>query len=744
MKKITAKQYKNILLGKKTSETPDPALTSRLMRAGLLLHLFQSADKESILILKDTIVQSPFPDCKETALSLLSKLSFLGEKRAKEAILDLTIHDQHEPAAALAIENKWLPEAAGEKARFLFLTHQLPAYFAFDPDQAHLTQIYQKSEPHIQQRLLNTAKTRSMQHWLILIALIHAETADDIDAFIQAAADFKPGFRQTAFQTIVTLAAEEHPIAQAALCRWYIAFDDQKALEIILEKGYQPIKPEQTALFYLLSGQWEAYDAFDFKRTYLALCYELAERPLRRRIITQARKLGRIEWEHVFGAGRKIRFAEDMHDEEWQLAIRVLRESKRWDELWRLANIAPPLWSAEALISLADADWDRPAEAEGVENLIALARQAAQTAPKLFLLKTIEAHPEGITALAAHPDKPLIFSAGRDQTVRIWNANKKTHYEKLILKNGLAMVIHYDPENGLLTTGNSDNLIYIYRLHDQHLVKTFVGHSAPIKSLAFSSDGHMMASGSFDNTTRLWRYPSGPELKTVKAHKGEIFTLVASPMNAMLVSAGADKSIQTYQFADLAPKKRIKAHQDTILALAAGSHSQILASASRDHSIQLWQLPSLERKGEILTTESVITHLLFLLEDQLLIGTDMEGHFGAWQIHQQKKILSRQDHTGAITGLQVLDQGRLLATAGMDGKLQIYLLSAFILVRRPLLQINMEQINYISNRLTTTHTTSNQHTWIAFTEQMVKWRARFDIQLENTAPINLGEFDIEL
>jgi WD40 repeat protein len=396
------------------------------------------------------------------------------------------------------------------------------------------------------------------------------------------------------------------------------------------------------------------------------------------------------------------------------------------------------------LISLADADWDRPPEAEGVDNLIALARKAVQTQPELFLLKTIEAHPEGITALAGHPEKPLIFSAGREQTVRIWHAHKETPYEKLILKNGLAMVMYYDPVNGLLTTGNSDNLIYIYRLHDQHLVKTFVGHRAPIKSLAFSNDGHLMASGSFDTTTKLWRYPTGPELKTVKAHKGEIFSVAESPINGMVISAGADRSIQTYQFADLALVKRIKAHQDTILTLAAGHHSQILASASRDQSIQLWQLPSLEHKADILTPESVITHLTFQLEDQMLIGADMEGQIEVWQVHNQKKVLSRQDHTGAITGLQVLDQGRLLATAGMDGKLQIYLLSAFILARRPLHQINLDQINDILETLTATRIKPNQRAWVAFTEQMVKWRARFDIQLENAAPINLGEFDIEL
>ncbi len=733
------------LLGDRTHPEDLPeGQQDQLLREGMLLHLFLKGDPESVAILQSSAADSPFPETAKSALKLLVRSVKLGNPAARQAVFTLAIHHEHQGAAKAALKNRWTPEDPAKKALFLFLLDQVPEYFAFDPNHRHLTKAYRTASPEIKNRLIRTAENRNMSHWLHLIAIIESDSQEALDSLLTNTENLKKGFRDVILETLIELAKESRKSAQAAICRWFVQFEDRQALQIALEKGYTPIRPANMAVFLLLSGQWEAYDAFDFNRTYLSLAYELADRHLRRRIITQARKLGRIEWERVFGAGRKIRFAEDMHEEEWTLALEVLSQNARWDELWRLVNIAPPLWSARGLLALSENRWNWPAEAEGVENLVVLAAAAVRAEPGIYHLNTIKAHPDGITSLTAHPDKNLLFTAGRDQCIRIWKMSQKGSPETLPLKSGLALAMTYDPDHGLLTTGNSDNGIYIYRLHDHHLVKQFLGHSAPVRAFAKSPDGHTLASGSFDRTIRLWRYPYGPELNTLNAHEGEIFTLAAAPLEPVLASAGADKILRTYHFSNLSPISRIKAHQDTILSLASGKSSQVLASSSRDHSIKIWSFSDLSNPVEIQTPGAVFSHLEFFMNDQYLLGSDMEGYLSIWSVYNRKNLVSQKAHNGAITGLQHFDTGHLLASGGIDGVLNIWLLSLFSLTRTPLLKISLQDIGEARGRFDTRISDPEVGSWLAYMEQLVKWRSRFDIQIEETRRINLGEFDIEL
>jgi hypothetical protein len=736
---------RKFLLGERTQpDSLQEGDQKHFIREGMLLDLFLEGNKKSIALLKSTAAHSPYPETAHSALKLLVRSVKLGNDSAREALFALAVYNEDARAAKSALENRWLPEDPPEKALFLFLLDQVPEYFAVDPHHKHLTQAYRKAPPEVRTRIIRAAENRNMSHWLQLIAFLDSDRQEAVDHLLDNAENLKEGFRDIILEILITLAEEGRKSAQAALCQWFIQFEDLRVKRIVLEKGYTPLRPANMAIFLLLTGQWEAYDSFDFNRSYLSLAYELADRQLRRRIITQARKLGRIEWEQVFGAGRKIRFAEDMHEEEWALALAVLSENQRWDELWRLVNIAPPLWSARGLLALARAGYDWPPETEGVERLVAMAETAGKTHPGIYRANSIKAHQEGITSLAGHMEKNLLFTAGRDQSVRIWKHGQKRSYETLLLKSGLALTMRYDPDNGLLTTGNSDNGIYIYRLHDHHLVKQFLGHSAPVRAFAKSSDGHILASGSFDKTVRLWRYPYGPELNVINAHEGEIFALASSPLEPILASAGADKHLRTFRFSNLAPLTKTKAHQDTILSLAAGNQSQILASSSRDHSIKFWSYGDFSDTAEIQTPGAVFSHLAFLMEDQYLLGADMEGHLSIWSVYNRKKLISEKAHNGAITGLQCFDQGHLLASGGMDGILNIWNLSLFSLVRTPLLKITPENVEETRRRFDTAHQSPEAEAWLAYTEGLVKWRSRFDIQIEDSRRINLGEFDIEL
>ncbi|MFG1667604.1 hypothetical protein ACGFW6_19660 [Streptomyces sp. Y7] len=65
-----------------------------------------------------------------------------------------------------------------------------------------------------------------------------------------------------------------------------------------------------------------------------------------------------------------------MNDGDWSAIARILRATKRWEFLWRLAFAAPPTWGAPIVRMLDRAGWTPadPVESRALRELSALTR----------------------------------------------------------------------------------------------------------------------------------------------------------------------------------------------------------------------------------------------------------------------------------------------------------------------------------------------------------------------------------
>ena len=58
---------------------------------------------------------------------------------------------------------------------------------------------------------------------------------------------------------------------------------------------------------------------------------------------------------------------------------------------------------------------------------------------------------------------------------------------------------------GRLAAGSSDNLLRVWDLASQQLIKTFTGHTGTVAALACNERGQVLVSGGFDATVRVWQ-----------------------------------------------------------------------------------------------------------------------------------------------------------------------------------------------------------------------------------------------
>ncbi len=71
-------------------------------------------------------------------------------------------------------------------------------------------------------------------------------------------------------------------------------------------------------------------------------------------------------------------------------------------------------------------------------------------------------------------------------------------------------------------------------------------------------------------------------------------------------------------------------------------------------------------------------------------------------------------------------------------------MEAFLLARRPIELSSPTQIQQLEIDLARPNQTTAIRNWLAYLLELMRWKGRYDIQISETRPIHLGEFDIEL
>lgn len=108
--------------------------------------------------------------------------------------------------------------------------------------------------------------------------------------------------------------------------------------------------------------------------------------------------------------------------------------------------------------------------------------------------------------------------------------------------------VAYSPDGLTLATGGADRYLRIWDIETGRLLKSLRGHTRDIRQVAYSPDGELLASGSDDRTIRLWNPSTGETIRLLfTRYDHSVCSLSFSPDGLMLARAGQNKDIKIWE-----------------------------------------------------------------------------------------------------------------------------------------------------------------------------------------------------
>jgi WD40 repeat protein/tRNA A-37 threonylcarbamoyl transferase component Bud32 len=296
-------------------------------------------------------------------------------------------------------------------------------------------------------------------------------------------------------------------------------------------------------------------------------------------------------------------------------------------------------------------------------------------------------------SLAATPDGRWLAVGGAEGIVHILDSDSGEEAHKLVGHSYPVRAVAFGPTGRLLASGDGDvgrddaGVVKVWDLASGREVFTFRGHTDPVFRVVFSPNNTRLASASQDHTVKIWDLTSGQEVLTLHGHGDAVRAVAFSPDGRKLASAGADRVVRVWDatpFADVPPPREARsfaAHHGRALGVAFRPDGGAFASVGADRTIRVWD-PDRSAATATVDLASLADVIPDAVSDYFALTFDATGQrvltansFGvvtAIEPHTGRVDWSVRAHEpGPVRGLSVRPRGEQLATAGWDRTVRI-------------------------------------------------------------------------
>jgi WD40 repeat protein len=157
----------------------------------------------------------------------------------------------------------------------------------------------------------------------------------------------------------------------------------------------------------------------------------------------------------------------------------------------------------------------------------------------------LKGHTRGVGEVVFDPKRSILYSAGGDETIRVWDVAKREQIRKIDSKH--VGLLALSPDGKLLASARSWHpIVCLWNAETGKLVKTLDDCGGGLNTLAFSPNGKKLLTGSTYRALRVWDVETGKEVNPRQGHHDAVQSIAFSPDGKALASRGSDQTVRVW------------------------------------------------------------------------------------------------------------------------------------------------------------------------------------------------------
>ena len=298
----------------------------------------------------------------------------------------------------------------------------------------------------------------------------------------------------------------------------------------------------------------------------------------------------------------------------------------------------------------------------------------------------------GSKAIAYSPRDDILAVAHEDRTVRLWddvNGGASRVISTFRGHTGHIQAIAFSNDGEMVASGGTDNTIRIWNVSDRDIPLILPGYDFPVTTVSFSSDGGMIAGGSKSGMIRVWDTGTGEEIYEFDGHTESVSGLIFLAGDMILVSSSLDGEVQLWNLVNsggqLLPPRAYGVSVHAVAAVldrsSSDSDEYIFATGTADKLIRVWSMKVNQQAvsfgqnpDSILDKHTDSVRNVRLSPDgRTLASASLDGTVQLWDWRSRRLRLTLKAHTGKVKALAYTMDNRIRACGtGLDGKLRLW------------------------------------------------------------------------